>query len=387
VIAILVLTGCNDARVLSAPCDGDCSARIHPAGILDPASPEFHGADLARRNWDFPLCATCHGTDFRGGTSGVSCASCHAEGPTACTTCHAGGPTTAAHAIHASTGVACGECHVVPSRWDTDGHILHDGIAITGPAKVTFGAKAARSIDPADRAGAPSWDGTTCTNVYCHGDALHAAGGHATEPRWTDATAPGRCDGCHGDPPPNHVRTDCATCHPASAPHLDGIVQVGTAAGCSGCHGGPSSPAPPRDLLGNTFTTAIGVGAHQAHLQAPSRLSAPIACATCHVVPSAIDSPGHIAAGPAKVNAELGWDRDAQTCAGASCHGPARPTWTSSTQVACGSCHGIPPADANHTPAMSLASCASCHPQTIDASGTIIVTGGTSKHINGTVDL
>ncbi len=386
-VMMLVLASCADERVLSVPSDGDGAeaTMIHPAGILDPASPDFHATELARRNWDFPLCAGCHGADFSGGIAKVSCLGCHVAGPTACVTCHGDGPTSNAHPAHRPT-VACGECHVAPTNWDDDGHILHDGVAITAPPAIVFGARAALTIDPADRAGPPTWDGATCTNVYCHGAALHAAGGSLTAPRWDDPTPPGGCGTCHGDPPPSHVRSDCASCHPRSAPHIDGIVQVGTTC-LGGCHGSATSAAPPLDLAGNMFTTALGVGAHQAHLQALSKISAPIPCATCHLVPSAVDSPGHIdTPPPAEVVAGLGWDRVAQTCT-AYCHGPAQPRWTSTGEVSCGTCHGIPPVDASHIPLMTLASCAGCHPGTVDAFGNIIVTNGTSEHINGHVDL
>src|SRR5262249_35848344 len=162
--AIVVLAGCASERDLSAPCNGDCGPRIHRAGILDPASEAFHGRELARRNWDFALCAGCHGGDFSGGNAQVSCLGCHREGPTACTTCHGAGPTSNGHGVHASRGVACAQCHVVPARWDDDGHLFEGGVAITGPAKVAFGPLAATATR--DRAGPPSWDGATCRNVY-----------------------------------------------------------------------------------------------------------------------------------------------------------------------------------------------------------------------------
>ena len=56
-------------------------------------------------------------------------------------------------------------------------------------------------------------------------------------------------------------------------------------------------------------------------------------------------------------------------------------------QVSCGSCHGIPPSDAAHAPTMTLTSCATCHPGTVDAFGNILVTNGISEHMNGVVDL
>jgi predicted CxxxxCH...CXXCH cytochrome family protein len=384
----IAIAGCSDPRLEPSTCDGgDCVATVHAPGILDPASPSFHVAVLKRLNWSFSTCAGCHGDDFRGGTSGVSCVQCHTAGPTACVTCHGSGPTSNAHARHAGASVACAECHVVPTRWDDDGHILHDGVAITTPPKVTFGARAATTLDPADRTGPPTWDGATCNQVYCHGSVLHSAGGKATAPRWDDPAPAGDCSRCHGAPPPSHARSDCKTCHPADAPHVDGIVQVGRVPGCSGCHGSASSPAPPTDLSGNTFTSSIGVGAHQAHLQASSRISAPIACSTCHVVPASIESPGHIdSAGPAVVDPSLGWDRTSQTCTTAWCHRASRPVWTSRGQVYCGSCHGVPPNDASHTPAMTLSTCVTCHPGTVDAFGNIVVNNGTSEHIDGNVD-
>jgi predicted CxxxxCH...CXXCH cytochrome family protein len=388
-IAMTTLAGCADERTLSGPCLGDCGVSIHPPGFLDPDSPAFHGAELERRNWDFALCATCHGSDFSGGTAKVSCLTCHPAGPTACSTCHGlNGPTTTAHPAHA-TQTTCVDCHVTPTAWNDDGHILHDGVAITAPVTVTFGVRASFTLVPTDRTNPPTFDGVTCTNVYCHGGELEAAArGTNPNPQWDDATPAGGCTQCHGAPPPTpvHVRSDCRACHPPSAPHIDGIVEVGS--GCDGCHGSPASPAPPIDLEGNEFTTAVGVGAHQAHLQAPSRISAPIPCATCHVVPAPIDAPGHIIGpGPAPVTPSLGYDHDSQTCATSYCHGPALPPWTSTGEVSCGSCHGIPPTDAPHTPAMTLTSCATCHPGTVDAFGNIIVINGMSKHINGVVDL
>jgi predicted CxxxxCH...CXXCH cytochrome family protein len=376
VVVSISLAACAEQRPLGEPCTDDCTARVHAAGILDPASDAFHGRELRRRNWDFALCASCHGDDFAGGRAGVSCLDCHRDGPTACVTCHRAGPTSNAHGAHRTGDVGCAECHVVPARWDTPGHL--------GSVDVTFGARAQATLAPADRAGPPTWDGASCRNVYCHGAVLHAGGGLATAPRWDAPVETGRCDRCHASPPPSHARTDCATCHPANAPHIDGAVQLGV--GCTGCHGGATSPAPPTDLAGNQFTTAIGVGAHQAHLQGTSRLAAPIACATCHVVPSTVDATGHIdSPAPAEVVAAVGWDRATQTCT-TGCHGAARPPWTSSGQVSCGSCHGVPPADASHTPAMPITACASCHPDTVDAFGNILITSQGSKHLDGVVD-
>jgi predicted CxxxxCH...CXXCH cytochrome family protein len=387
----LALAACSDER--PRPEGGATAVSVHPAGILDPASTDFHVRELERRDWDFAICAKCHGDDFAGGLAKTSCLGCHAEGPTACTTCHGTGPTSNAHVVHRDAGqLACSECHVVPKTWDAEGHVRRGGVADPPPAEVTFGARAGLTIDPGDRAGPPSYRDGSCSNVYCHGDVLHAAGGTARQPRWDDPAAPGACDRCHGAPPPSHAQDRCATCHPAAAPHIDGVVQVGRTSGCAGCHGDQASPAPPMDLAGGTFTTALGVGAHRAHLAVPSGLRGPIACATCHLVPPEVGAPGHIDSPlPAEVTAQLGWDRGTGACANAWCHGAARPVWTTTGGAACGTCHGIPPATAGHSPTMTLATCAACHPQTVDAAGAILLTpgpdGAASTHMNGAIDV
>jgi predicted CxxxxCH...CXXCH cytochrome family protein len=364
VAVMLVLVACSEERVLSQPCEGyDCLATIHERGISDEDSANFHGKVLARSNWDLDTCAGCHGDDFAGGTSGVSCINCHEEGPTACATCHRPGDESASHALHRGAQLSCAECHRVPERWDAAGHIVDDA----PPAEVAFGALAGAGVD---RTGPPTWDGTSCANVYCHGGAMPAGGGSEQRPIW-NASASGACGSCHAAPPPSHARNDCATCHPNGAPHVDGTLQIGRSNDCSGCHGGPSSSAPPTDLAGNMFTTAIGVGAHQAHLQAPSGLRGPIACATCHAVPPTLTAVGHLDAAPAEVEASIGWNRGTQTCT-TWCHGVARPAWTSHGEVVCGSCHAAPPIDANHNAQMTITTCVNCH--------------APSKHINGVVD-
>ena len=342
----MLLIGCTDERALP---DAQPVQGVHPTGYVDETSPNFHGKDIPRRHYDLKLCTTCHGDDYRGGGTGVSCLKCHLDGPTACYTCHRDGPTTNAHVLHRVTAkLQCSECHIVPTSWDSPGHIDNG-------ATVTFGALASLNTNASFVDGA-------CT-VYCHG---------ANKPRW-DATPTGGCDVCHGNPPASHKQSQCATCHPASAPHVDGIVQVGSA--CDSCHGKAGDPAPPNDLSGNMFTTSLGVGAHQAHLKVPSGIRTPIACTTCHVVPATVGAPGHIdSALPAEVVAAVGWNRSTQTCA-TWCHGNASPKWTETGGATCGSCHGVPPATPSHTPNMTINSCASCHPANF------------AKHIDGVLDV
>ncbi len=401
----LVLAACSVDRDLPP---GEPATGVHPPGMLSVNNPNFHGKLVESLDYDLTICQKCHGEDFAGGKAGVSCLRCHEKGPTDCETCHPG-PRSGAHPQHLAVGRECSDCHIVPTKWDDEGHLRRNGEFDPPPAEVTFGALANQSLDPADRSGPPTYADGTCTNVYCHGAVLHAGGGTTPAPKWDDHRPIGGCDQCHGKPPPSHAQSECQSCH-RDAPHLDGKLEVG--GGCDGCHGSAASPAPPNDLSGNTLTTSLGVGAHQAHLTGASRLRGPIACNECHLVPTAVGDVGHIdTALPAEVfpagsgtlartdDANPSWDRIAGTCDNTYCHGGGNllsadtssglvrsPAWTASTgQVYCGSCHGIPPS--NHAQNLTVRDCATCHPS-VDAFGNpIIETDGTSKHLDGVVDV
>lgn len=390
VILLVFVVACATERELPEP---QPAGGVHPPGMLDQSSPDWHGTEIARRGYDLNLCSSCHGTTFAGGEAGVSCRGCHPAGPDACVTCHRDGPSTGAHLAHRNQ--ACAECHVVPASWDAEGHVRRNGALDPPPAEVTFGAFAATATP--DRKGPPTFDSGTCTNVYCHGAALHAGGGTTTTPTWASAPT-GGCTQCHAAPPPSHARNDCATCH-QNAAHLDGALEVASA--CNSCH--RSSPVF-ADLAGST--TSFAAGAHQAHL-AP-KLRGPLACAECHLVPNAVTDPGHIdSIAPAEVtfgtlahadNAAPVWDRLTGTCTGTYCHGNGiylsadpiagtlrTPDWTAgSSQAYCGACHGVPPT--THPQNLTLGDCARCHPS-VDSQGNPIVDGTTSRHMDGVVDV
>jgi predicted CxxxxCH...CXXCH cytochrome family protein len=350
----LLLAGCGAAR----PVDGRrcasaaaCEA-IHPAGIADPSSADFHGALLQASGWNLATCAECHGADFAGGTSGRSCLTCHQSGPTACSVCHGAPPATVAHVAHARK-YDCTACHKKPSTWSEPGHL---------------GSRAQVTVP---------YDGARCSKTYCHGDAT---------PAWNGGPGEAACGSCHGVPPANHASARCGDCHGRVADnqqrivgetlHADGKVSLGDDSGsCLACHPTPG-------------------GAHASHTQALHEIAAPIGCSECHVVPTALDSPGHIDQPSAPVfppgsgmlartgGATPSWDRT--RCSGTYCHGDATPTWVAGNGAAsCGACHAIPPADAAHAGVASLTACARCHPTTMNATGALIV-GGT--HLDGVVN-
>jgi predicted CxxxxCH...CXXCH cytochrome family protein len=172
---------------------------------------------------------------------------------------------------------------------------------------------------------------------------------------------------------------------------VDGVLQLITT--CNGCHGSAGSNAPPRDVAGNTARTARGVGSHQPHLVTGSTWHRDVACTDCHLVPAALDSPGHLDATPA---AELVWSLlsstsgvtpswNGSTCTTA-CHGAsmggAAPSWApgGAAQAACGTCHGLPPPSPH--PAGGTA-CSVCH-------STMAADGGfrsPQRHIDGVLDV
>jgi predicted CxxxxCH...CXXCH cytochrome family protein len=428
---------------------------IHRAGILDPTSSDFHGQLIRDQKYDFPLCQKCHGDDFSGGTSKVSCLTCHTQGPTACATCHRDLPTKASHPFHLGggptrRGFACSTCHVVPKAYTDVGHIfLADGTLDPPPVEVTFDATAALTPPGNVRVAPPSYDPATqaCSNVYCHGATLADAAATLTNPVWNaPGTGQANCGTCHGVPP-DHGNTSapastmaCVACHPSVVDkdrnivgfdkHVNGRIDFGDpVAECGACHGGKANPAPPPDLTGNTTRSAVGVGAHQAHLSGAARLRGPVACTECHRVPAAVFAPGHFTghAADGEIDTTVGaevfpsdptvgvlasaggatprFDPATATCSGVYCHGGGlvlggdtkagvdrAPIWTAPGPLVCGvACHGLPPVRSPHLATMTLLDCATCHAGTVDAAGAVIVSGApgaeTSAHLNGVINV
>ncbi|MBI2619771.1 MAG: CxxxxCH/CxxCH domain-containing protein [Ignavibacteriales bacterium] len=276
----LLLTGCSNLKdTLPATTQ---TAGVHPEGWISKTSADFHGAAIRAQGWDMRTCQTCHGSRYNGGTSGVSCLTCHTGG--------------------------------------------------AGPEN------------------------------------------------------------------------------------------------CSTCHGSATSPAPPRDLNGNTANTARGVGAHQVHLMGTTRAKA-LTCAECHSIPGSVYEPGHVDSDPpaevlmgnylanlqtnlpttSRYSASLplfdpnpAYDPATTSCSSAYCHGTFKngnptntPVWNNPASAACGTCHGDPTAATTAQKALPKTSaqggthttntnCANCHGGVVDASLRFI---NASKHIDGKLNL
>lgn len=299
--AAWIASGCDGARPLETPGAGRCTAchgappppfvtaaaSVHPPGAdcnLCHATTVTASGDLieggAHENGtvdvtihavpfaghtdaalaDISACATCHGSGFDGGASGVSCTACHAtfsfsDWQTNCTFCHGTRtpswtsaalrlaappqgvrgetlttqPQVGAHQKHLgggstiSDGVACGECHTVPT-----------GLAhLDGAAPTTFGGLASQGNL------SPAYAGGSCSATYCHGagllDRTGQVDGANTTPTWTGAAA---CGDCHGSPPATgqhdiaqHTGHPCSRCHSevATATGSPGILDTSAA--------------------------------------------------------------------------------------------------------------------------------------------------------------
>jgi len=367
---------------LGAACVGAVVLGLASPGCLERHEAPAEDPDVAR-------CTSCHGDPERAGDYVLR----SAPPKDLLGQSEPGYFGVGAHQIHLNASAThaafpCTECHVVPDSVEAPGHADD-----ARPADVTFGPIAKTGGLEPYYSEAPR----TCINSHCHGDGW---------PVWSEPrTSAEACGSCHGLPPPApHPQSEnCSVCHGevidadrqfiAPARHVDGIVDY-DAGDCQQCHGGDENPAPPLDTLGNFDVTAIGVGAHQAHLSGGAS-SRPLACNECHRVPESVEEPTHADGLPAEVTlsgiaATMGidaaWDHGDATCS-AFCHSPSpdnahpSPPWNGETPLTCTTCHGAPPP----LPHPQSTTCSACHGDVVDDDNHTII--DRLRHVNGTVDV
>ncbi len=233
--------------------NGEVNSTSHPEGWTDSGSPDFHGLFIRASQWDLGACQQCHGTDYSGGLTNISCLTCHPQSPEGCVVCHGGVDNqtgappedldrntsnmargVGAHTVHLSDGTSylgfdCTICHNVPVAFNEQGHADSEL-----PAELEFSGHAV--FDGAN----PGWDenALTCENTYCHGnwslpkdstswDFAYSGDimeGNNASPSWTE---PGSvvCGSCHDLPPVGHNPSEpneCTNCHSSV---LDGNLQ------------------------------------------------------------------------------------------------------------------------------------------------------------------
>jgi hypothetical protein len=306
-VLISTLIGCSALK------DSPEGARAHPAGWINSHT---ETALAAYGDGQQTFCQSCHGVDYSGGTSGVSCVNCHqTRGDGECIACHGGvdnftgappanlhgdtafdargvgAHTTMVEGFAYTNGFDCSECHLKPSFVFTPGHfepedVLHDEHSDVEPhAEVTFSVFS----DPEGNATYDTVFGG-CGNIYCHGNFV---GGNDSNyvftflDRSTDTAfylqfSQARCGSCH------NIAGDSATWDASHAEHVEDQNFD-----CVECHDGIASTAPDSVILDRTL-----------HVNGLRDI--------------AFDTSAGVSAT---------WNPAAQTCSNVACHGDTTKTW------------------------------------------------------------
>ncbi len=376
-----VTRACSDVACHGARKEGPFPGATTPTPVWNPLAPvkvacgSCHGAPPGGAHPATGSCDTCHGPQRaeRHGNGTIDLAL-----PTGCSGCHGNAsspaPTDPTHRAHVlgtgrSKPVDCATCHPVPATVAEVGH-LH-----SGPARVTFGVAAGPNA---------RYEAGSCSGVSCHGAS-------PTPLAWKGTVGPLSCTTCH-TAPPAAPHPQVGACHQCHAPvhtqagiavpsrHIDGVVDSQLPTTCSACHGTGGDSGAPLD------------GGHTTHLDSTM---ASIPCATCHLVPAAVLSPGHVDT-PAPVELTFAGkavigdatpDWTAGKCSGTACHGPAQPAWASAKGpgAACDSCHGAPPGGAHP----QSDRCDVCHAPVAGSglTGPTISAAGRVLHLDGQVQV
>lgn len=199
-------TGCHDCHAIES----------HPLGDvwLNKTISGYHG-DAA--NLDRDSCRQCHGQDYRGGSSGVSCYTCHfgpdgSRSPAGSSWVHANGD----HEGLQSQESVCNSCHSINRGYGLSPESCHDCHG-SGAAHDT----GAVWLLPQNHAQQSIENRSACLN--CH--SMSGSGG--SEPS---------CRSCHTASDPPLSTGNCTSCHgrpPNSGKH---IKHISEGASCTHCH-------------------------------------------------------------------------------------------------------------------------------------------------------
>jgi predicted CxxxxCH...CXXCH cytochrome family protein len=331
--AALLLQACSEPQ--DAPTAPDNEVSVHDEGWLSRASENFHGKVLAKQNYDAEDCRRCHGNQFDGGITGVSCRSCHPSYP------------------HPASG------------W-VKGANSHQ----------TF-LRGAR------------YDLRSCQG--CHGqDYAAQLQGKSCKTCHVQAEGPESCNLCHGNSsgdardlinaaPPEGLEGETAATSPAVGAHQKHFAYFKNLSAqevCQECH-----------LAPNNFFAASHIGENDRRAEAV--FNGPLGSLITeggNRKPNGAYDFGANTCGNTychgnwalrKSQSRYDFIYAAEVIAGNS----AAPKWTEANSAACGSCHGLPPT--GHTP-FGISACATCHQGVVDIFGAI---ADSTKHLNGKVNI
>ncbi len=317
----LVSFSCSDLQQDLTP---PSKVSVHGTSVYNLSSANYHGLTVKEKTLE--SCKQCHAPNFDGGIAQVNCNTCHP-----------------AVKIHQSD--------------------------MNNPISAGFHGKYIAS---------KNWSMSSCTS--CHGT------------NYAGKVASPSCNTCHKNP--------------------------GGPEACNTCHGSFSNTnliSPPTDLARNIDTKFAGVGAHSKHLF-DAKIGVVTVCSDCHIVPSSYSSASHI---DNSLKAELVFSKQSDSeignsvydfisnkCSNTYCHGGFafsksssqyqfaytadniegnnyQPIWNKvdGSQMACGSCHGLPPKGHMES---TIAGCATCHTGIVDKYGKII---DATKHMDGKINV
>lgn len=336
-VAALLLAGCAKLQENAGQNPVSPQSLVHPPGWGDSSNATaFHGTYLKKQDWNTTQCQSCHGGTYGGGSSTVSCFTCHDPFPHEVKFALNTGRHPGYLKAHGFNLPSCQPCH---------------GAGYTGGR----------------------------VDVSCEQSGCHATTAGAPK-------SPEACNTCHGqfrgDPadtltwaPPRALNGDTlATAHGVGAHqfHLRGAGNYSAlAVPCNTCHVVPSNIYAPGhlDMQNGAEVNLSGLA----------------------VLPSADGTPNaaYDAATQRCNNTYCHgkWTLSKSTSpwpfvyADSTIQGAAfSPTWTGgNAEATCGTCHGLPPA--GHTDFGQP--CSACHTNAFDASGHLDKT----KHMNGKVDV
>ena len=263
-LALVILWGaCADRK-------NPTLVETHPDEWSEKNSPGFHGQKIVLAG--LISCPGCHGSDYRGGTSEVSCYKCHngpgghprgwfdsssdnyhglkvaAEGPSVCVPCHGED-----YKGVANKGFSCYKCHNGPSGHPSTGWLEKTSPNYHGLKVAQTGPSVCAACHGEDYQGGTS--GVSC--YTCHnGPSGHPSTG------WFDSssdnyhglkvaqTGPSICAACHGEDYQGGTNgVSCYTCHDGPGGHPTGwldnsnpkyhgaIVTSQGLSSCAACHG------------------------------------------------------------------------------------------------------------------------------------------------------
>jgi predicted CxxxxCH...CXXCH cytochrome family protein len=351
VIGLLAYAGCTKLKE-ELPAANEGLVKVHEAGWSDSSSSSFHGRVLKAKDWDLTGCQPCHGSNFQGGTSGVSCYTCHVPYP-----------------------------H--PDLWDTTFVGYHTSLNFHG----TFLRMKGWHLDQCRACHGADYNGGqvefTCMNSGCHVDASGKA------------KSPEACNTCHGVfhghasdtlswAPPRAINGDTTESSTGVGVHQAHLRagEISNVIECKQCHRIPSSVSM-TGHLDALPTEIVQFDSSLAGLKTANRTFDP----------------------------QPVFDPNTATCSNTYCHGNWKsrasdaidnfaysdsvmvgnsftPVWTDTTGAAaqCGTCHGTSssPAPTGHIDVGDATSCGGCHVGVVDETGKI---ADKTLHMNGKVNV